>query len=106
MAVADVSPAHQNRVGSALKSPQNVVWRYGGRAHDANGPNIGRVFKPAHTCQVGCAICAPVTHKSDYLGLKNILIHLSLLLIGLNAQRAFYLGVELIVIKSHKGRSL
>ncbi len=80
MAVADMSPAHKDRVGSALKGPQNVMRRYCGRTHNTNGPNIGRVLQAAHTCQICCAIGAPVTHKSDYLWLKTILFHLSLLL--------------------------
>jgi hypothetical protein len=89
MAVADMSPAYQDRVSSALKSPQNMVRRYGGRAHDTNGPNIGRVLQAAHTRQVGRAIGAPITHKSDYLGLKNILFHLALLLICIKHSTRF-----------------
>jgi hypothetical protein len=79
MAVADMSPAHKDRVGTALERPQNVVRRDGGRAHDSDGPDIGRVLQAADTRKVGCAVSAPVAHKRDYLRLKNILFHLALL---------------------------
>jgi hypothetical protein len=75
MAVSDVSPAHQDPVGSALKGPQYVVRRYGRRTHDSNRPDIVRVSQPAYTCQIGRSICTPVTHKSDYLWFKTCLFH-------------------------------
>ncbi len=49
MAVADVSPTHQDTVGPTLKGPQYVVRRYGSRTHDPNGPDIGGVLQPANT---------------------------------------------------------
>ncbi len=106
MAVADVSPAHHNGIGSALKGPQNIVRRYGGGAHYTNGPNVGWILQTTHTRQIGGTIGAPITQKSDYLRLKTIFFHLYLLFNGLKAQRTIDLGVNLIVTKSHKSRSL
>jgi len=106
MAVADVSPAHHNGIGSALKGPQNMVRRYGGGAHYTNGPNVGRILQTTHARQIGSTIGAPITQKSDYLRLKTILFHLYLLFNGLKAQRTLDLGVKLIVVKSHQGRCL
>ncbi len=106
MAVADVSPAHHNGIGSALKGPQNIVRRYGGGAHYTNGPNVGRILQTTHTRQIGGTIGAPITQKSDYLRLKTILFHLYLLFNGLKAQRTIDLGVKLVVVKSHQFRRL
>jgi len=52
MAVAHVSPAHQNSVSPALKGPQNVVGGYRGRAHDPNRTNIARVLHATHARQI------------------------------------------------------
>ncbi len=106
MAIADMSPAHQDRVGTALKSPQDVVRRHGGRTHDTDGPDIGRILQTAHPRQIRCAIGTPVAHKSNDFRLEIILFHLTLLLDGLKAQRTLDLGVQLIVVKSHQGRCL
>ena len=103
MTVSDVSPADQDPVGTALKGPQDVVGRYGGRAHDTDGPDIGRIFHAAYTCQIGRAVGTPVAHKSDYLRLKTILFHLFLLL---KSQCTLDLRIQLVVIKSHQRRSL
>jgi len=102
MAVADMSPAHQDAVSPALKRTQNVVRRYRGGTHDPDGTNIGRVCQSAYTCQISRPICTPVTHKSDDFRLKSILVHIFLLSNGLGAQCALDLGVKLIVVKAHQ----
>jgi len=102
MAVADMSPAHQDAVGPALKCTQNVVRRYRGGTHDPDGTNIGRVCQSAYTCQISRPICTPVTHKSDDFRLKSILVHIFLLSNGLTDQCALDLRVKLIIAKTHQ----
>ena len=75
MAVSNMSAANQNPVGIALKRPQDMMGRDGCRAHDADGPYIGWILHPAHSGQVGSAIGAPVTHKSDYFRFKFFYFH-------------------------------
>ena len=70
MAVADMSPAHQDAVGAFLKSAQDMVGRYRGRAHDPYDPRVGRVLHPADAGQIRRTVGAPVAQESDDLGLK------------------------------------
>ena len=79
MAVAYVSPAHQNSVSPALKGPQNVVGGYRGRAHDPNRTNIAWILHATHARQISGAIGTPVAHKRDYSGLKTIFFHIAVL---------------------------
>jgi hypothetical protein len=102
MAVADMSPAHQDAVGAALKRSQNVMRRHRGRTHNPDGSNIGRVCQPTDTRQIGRPVCTPVTHKSDDFRFKSILVHIFLLSNGSGAQCALDLGVKLVVIKAHE----
>lgn len=106
MAVADMSAAHQDTVGSALKCTQDVVRRYRGGTHYPDGTNIGRVCQSAYTCQISRPICTPVTHKSDDFRLKSILVHIFLLSNGLSDQCALDLGVKLIIVETHQRRCL
>jgi len=76
MAIPDVSPSHQDPVCSALKSPQHVVRRDRSRAHDPDGPEVHRVLKAAHPCQIRRTIRAPVAEKGEDSGFKAILCHL------------------------------
>jgi hypothetical protein len=76
MAIPDVSPSHHDPVCSALKSPQHVVRRDRSRAHDPDGPEVDRVLKAAHPCQIRRTIRAPVAEKGEDSGFKTILCHL------------------------------
>jgi hypothetical protein len=79
MAVANVSPTHQDTVSTTLKGPEDMMRGYGGRAHHTHNTDIGRVLQPAHTGQVRRAIGAPVAHKGYDFGFKKILFHFVLL---------------------------
>ena len=63
MAIADVSAAHKNAVSTFLESLENVVRRYGGRAHHPNVTDVGRVLQPTDSRQVSPGISAPVAEK-------------------------------------------
>ena len=71
MAIADVSPSHQDPVRSALKRSQEVMRRYGGGTHDPYGPEVGGVLKPAHPCQIRCTVSTPVAEKGQDSGFKR-----------------------------------
>jgi len=79
MAVPDVSPAHQNPVCPALKSAENEMGGYCGRAHDPNGMNVGRILHSAYPGKISRSIGAPIAEKCDNFRFKSILFHLSLL---------------------------
>jgi len=76
MAVAQVSAAHQDAVGAALKRPQNVMRGYGGRTHDANGPDVNRVTQSAHPGKVRRPVGAPVAKKGHDPGFETAFFHL------------------------------
>ena len=82
MAVADMSPAHQDTVGAALKRSQNVMGRHRGGTHNSNGTNIGGVCQSTDTRQISRTVCAPVAHKSDDFRLESLLVHIILLPTG------------------------
>jgi hypothetical protein len=75
MAIPDVSPSHQDPVCPALKSLQHMVRRNSGRAHDPDGPEVGGVLKPAHSCQIRRTVSTPVAEKGEDSGFKRSLVH-------------------------------
>jgi hypothetical protein len=77
MAISKVSPAHQDPVRTALKSSQDVMRRYGARAHDPNYPNVRRVTEATDAGQICCAVSAPVAQKGNDHGFKILQFHFS-----------------------------
>ena len=65
MAFAGMSPGHPDAVGAFPQGGQGELGAHAAGAGDANDPDVGGVFHPADTCQVGSAIAAPVTQETD-----------------------------------------
>lgn len=107
MAVADVSPAHQDAVDAFLKRPQNVVGRYRGGAHDPDGTDIGGILHSADTGKVGSTVRAPVAYECQNFRFEWFRFHNdSLKRYRLSAHGAFNLGINLPVAETQQHRRL
>jgi hypothetical protein len=65
MAVTDVSPGHQNPIGTMLEGLQDETWIYPTRTHDTDDSNVGRILCPTHPSQIRSRVSTPVTGKCN-----------------------------------------
>jgi hypothetical protein len=70
MAVADMSPRHQDPVGALLKGLEDEIGIDPSGTHHPDNPHVGRVLKTAHACKIRSRIGAPVAGKGNDLWAK------------------------------------
>jgi len=75
MAVAQVSPTHEDAVHTLLKCPQNMVRGYTPGTHDPNSPDVRWILQSTNPSQVSSGVCSPRTQKTNNLGFKINVAH-------------------------------
>jgi len=63
MAIADMSPSHQNTVGALVKGLQQKTEMDPSGAHHPDQADVGRVLNPGNPGQISSGIGTPVAHK-------------------------------------------
>jgi len=65
MTVAGMSAGHPNAVSPFPQGRQKKLGAHAAGTGDADHPDVGRIRHPADTGQIGGAVAAPVTQKTD-----------------------------------------
>jgi hypothetical protein len=65
MAFAGMSPRHPYAVGAFTQGRQKKLRIHPSGTGYSNYPNVGWIFHPPNTCQVGSTIAAPVAQKGN-----------------------------------------
>jgi hypothetical protein len=68
MAFAGMSPGYPDTVCALAQSGHKKFRVHPAGTGDANDPNVGWIFHPTHTCQVGSPIAAPVAQEGNDFG--------------------------------------
>jgi hypothetical protein len=72
MAVAEVSPTHENTVGALLKGFENKIRGDAPGTHYPNHPDIRRVLQPTDPGQISTGVSTPVAAKGNNFGFKYV----------------------------------
>jgi len=59
MAFTGMSPGYPDRISALSQARQNELRAHAAGTWNPNDPDIRRVFHPADTGQIGCAVTAP-----------------------------------------------
>ena len=65
MTAPDMSPTHQQPIGSFGEGIDNQIGMNHPGAHYTDDTHIGRILNPGHTGQIGPGVGAPVATKGD-----------------------------------------
>ncbi len=69
MAIADMSPGHQDAVRTLGKCVEQKARMDASRTHQPDQTYVGWILQARNACQVGTGISAPVADKSYYFRL-------------------------------------
>ena len=70
MAVADLSPAHEDSIGAGLKGFQDMNGVNSARTGQFDDPHRGRVLEPHGARHIGRRVGAVGAHHGDYFRIK------------------------------------
>lgn len=76
MAVSDVSATYKNAIRPLLKGLQYLMRPYSCGTQGSNSSKIRWILKSAHAREIRSRVSAPVTKKTNNLGLKLALGHI------------------------------